>query len=42
MLRAARQFLEENFIKDQTITGATVYKYNPGGYWQLCVNMTYK
>ena len=41
MLRAARQFLEENFIKDQTITGATVYKYNPGGYWQLCVNMTY-
>ena len=41
MLRATRQFLEENFIKDQTITGATVYKYNPGGYWQLCVNMTY-
>ena len=32
MLRAARQFLEENFIKNQTITGATVYKYNPDGY----------
>lgn len=41
MFRATRKFLDENFIKDQTITGATVYKYNPGGYWQICVNLTY-
>ena len=41
MLRATRNFLEENFIKDQSITGATVYKYNPNGYWTLTVNMTY-
>ena len=41
MLRATRKFLDENFIKDQSISGATVYKYNPSGYWQICVNITY-
>lgn len=41
MLRATRKFLEENFIKDQTITGATVYKYNPNGYWTVTVNLTF-
>lgn len=41
MLRATRKFLDDNFIKDETISGAVVYRYNPNGYWQMCVNMTF-